>query len=189
MDLLTEMDMKMSKGNFPYFFENVLGYNLADFHQQWLDLVNSTQRTVIICSRDHGKSVFFHAWAVYQLIFQEPPYQMLYISSNQKQTMVHMKDIDRMFTNIPALRKYKPKSGWAVGSMRLTNGNEILERSVGSQIRGLHPQEIIIDDPMKEFTIAAIQRVTDWFWGDMIPTLHHSASLRMVGTPFTFSKK
>ena len=84
MDLLTEMDMKMSKGNFPYFFENVLGYDLADFHQEWLDLVNSTQRTVIICSRDHGKSVFFHAWAVYQLIFQEPPYQMLYISSNQK---------------------------------------------------------------------------------------------------------
>tara|TARA_R100001230_G_C5684772_1_gene193309 strand:- start:817 stop:2238 length:1422 start_codon:yes stop_codon:yes gene_type:complete len=187
MDLLTEMDMKMSKGNFPYFFQNILGYELADFHQEWLDLVNSTQRTVIICSRDHGKSVFFHAWAVYQLIFQEPPYQMLYISSNQKQTMVHMKDIDRMFTNIPALRKYKPKSGWAVGSMRLTNGNEILERSVGSQIRGLHPQEIIIDDPMKEFTIAAIQRVTDWFWGDMIPTLHHTASLRMVGTPFTYT--
>ena len=187
MDLLTEMDMKASDGNFEYFFTKILGMEMADFHRDWLQSVHKTQRTVIICSRDHGKSVFFHSWCIYQLIFQEPPYQMIYISSNQKQTMVHMKDIDRMFTNIPALRKYKPKSGWAVGSMRLTNGNEILERSVGSQIRGLHPQEIIIDDPMKEFSVAAIQRVTDWFWGDMIPTLHHTATLRMVGTPFTYT--
>jgi hypothetical protein len=186
-DFLTEMDLKMSESSFPYFFEKILGYELADFHQEWLDLVNNTSRTVIICSRDHGKSVFFHSWCVWQLCFQEPPYQMLYISSNHKQTMVHMKDIDRMFTNIPQLKRFKPRGGWAVGAMRLTNGNEILERSVGSQIRGLHPQEIIIDDPLKEFSMTAIQRVTDWFWGDMIPTLHHTASLRMVGTPFTYT--
>lgn len=187
MDLLTEMDMAASKGNFEYFFTKVLGYEMAPFHREWLQRVEDTNRTVTICSRDHGKSVFFHSWCVYQLIFQEPPYQMLYISSNQKQTMVHMKDIDRMFTNIPALRKYKPKSGWAVGYMTLTNGNSIIERSVGSQIRGLHPDEIIVDDPMKEFSVAAIQRVSDWFWGDMVPTLHHTSSLRMIGTPFTYT--
>ena len=138
IDLMTEMDLKMSKNNFPYFFEKVLGYELADFHNEWLEFTKNTDRTVIICSRDHGKSVFFHSWAVWQLCFQEPPYQMLYISSNHKQTMVHMKDIDRMFTNVPQLKKFKPRGGWAVGAMRLTNGNEILERSVGSQIRGLH---------------------------------------------------
>ena len=187
MDLLTEMDMAASKDNFEYFFTKVLGYEMAPFHREWLERVKTTKRTVTICSRDHGKSVFFHAWCVHQLIFREPPYQMLYISSNQKQTMVHMKDIDRMFTNIPALRKYKPKSGWAVGYMTLTNGNSIIERSVGSQIRGLHPDEIIVDDPMKEFSVAAIQRVSDWFWGDMVPTLHHTSSLRMIGTPFTYT--
>ena len=187
MDLLTEMDMAASKDNFEYCFTKVLGYEMAPFHREWLERVQTTKRTVTICSRDHGKSVFFHAWCVHQLIFREPPYQMLYISSNQKQTMVHMKDIDRMFTNIPALRKYKPKSGWAVGYMTLTNGNSIIERSVGSQIRGLHPDEIIVDDPMKEFSVAAIQRVSDWFWGDMVPTLHHTSSLRMIGTPFTYT--
>lgn len=114
MDLLTEMDMKASEGNFEYFFTNVLGFEMADFHREWLERVESSQRTVTICSRDHGKSVFFHSWCIYQLIFQPPPYEIIYISSNQKQTLVHMKDIDRMFVNIPALRKYKPKSGWAV---------------------------------------------------------------------------
>ena len=50
-----------------------------------------------------------------------------------------------------------------------------------------HPQEIIIDDPLKEFSLTAIKKVTDWFFGDMIPTLHHTATLRMIGTPFTYT--
>ena len=180
------MDMELSKNSFPYFFQNVLGFDFPSYIQEWHELMETTQRTVIICSRDHGKSVFMHAWVVCKLIFEEPPYQMLYISSNQKQTLVHMRDIDKMFTH-PMLKKYKPARGWAIGNITLTNGNQILERSVGSQIRGLHPQEIVIDDPLKEFSMTGIQKVTDWFYGDMIPTLHHTASLRVIGTPFSYT--
>ena len=186
LDFTTEMDLEISKSSFPYFFSNVLGYDFEHFHEEWLEMMNTTDRTVIVCSRDHGKSVFMHSWAVWKLVFQPPPFQMLYISSNHKQTMVHMREIDRMFNN-DALKKFRPSRGWAVGNITLTNGNSILERSVGSQIRGLHPQEIIIDDPLKEFSLSAIKKVTDWFFGDMIPTLHHTASLRMIGTPFTYT--
>ena len=186
LNLEHEMDMKLSKNSFPYFFQQVLGLDFASHQKEWHELMNQTQRTVIICSRGHGKSVFMHSWVVWNLIFQEPPYQMLYISSNQKQTMVHMRDIDKIFTN-PLLKKFKPARGWAIGNITLTNGNQILERSVGSQIRGLHPQEIIIDDPLKEFSVSGIQKVTDWFYGDMIPTLHHTASLRVIGTPFSYT--
>jgi len=186
LDFASEMDMEISKSSFPYFFQHILGFDFTPFHQEWLDMMHSTKRAVIICSRDHGKSVFMHSWAVWNLVFQPPPFQMLYISSNHKQTMVHMRDIDKLF-NKPALKKFRPSRGWAIGNITLTNGNSILERSVGSQIRGLHPQEIIIDDPLKEFSLNGIKRVTDWFFGDMIPTLHHTASLRMIGTPFTYT--
>ena len=178
--------MELSKTSFPYFFQNVLGRMFPAYMEEWLETMYNTDRTVIVCSRDFGKSVFMHSWVAWNLVFQEPPYQMIYISSNQKQTLVHMREIDRIF-NIPALRKFKPSTGWAIGNITLTNGNSVLERSIGSQIRGLHPQEIVIDDPLKEFSLAAIQRVTDWFFGDMIPTLHHSANLRMIGTPFTYT--
>ncbi len=186
LDLVTAMDMELSKTSFPYFFQNVLGRMFPSYMEEWLETMHNTDRTVIVCSRDFGKSVFMHSWVAWNLVFQEPPYQMIYISSNQKQTLVHMREIDRIF-NIPALRKFKPSTGWAIGNITLTNGNSVLERSIGSQIRGLHPQEIVIDDPLKEFSLAAIQRVTDWFFGDMIPTLHHSANLRMIGTPFTYT--
>ena len=186
LDFVSAMDMEISKTSFPYFFQNVLGMMYPEYMQEWLETMEQTDRTVIVCSRDHGKSVFMHSWVVWNLVFQEPPYQMLYISSNQKQTLVHMREIDRYF-NHPALKQYKPSRGWAIGNIQLTNGNAILERSVGSQIRGLHPQEIIIDDPLKEFSLSGIQRVTDWFFGDMIPTLHHTSKLRMIGTPFTYT--
>ena len=186
MDFMSDMDMEISKTSFPYFFQNVLGMMFPKYMEEWLETMQKTARTVIICSRDHGKSVFMHCWVVWNLVFQEPPYQMLYISSNQKQTLVHMREIDRYF-NHPALKKFRPSRGWAIGNIQLTNGNAILERSVGSQIRGLHPQEIIIDDPLKEFSLSGIQRVTDWFFGDMIPTLHHTSNLRMIGTPFTYT--
>ena len=186
LDFVTQMDMELSKTSFPYFFQNVLGLMYPEYMHEWLESMQTTDRTVIICSRDHGKSVFMHSWVVWNLIFQEPPFQMLYISSNQKQTLVHMREIDRYF-NLPALKPYKPSRGWAIGNIQLTNGNAILERSVGSQIRGLHPQEIIIDDPLKEFSLVGIEKVTDWFFGDMIPTLHHTSKLRMIGTPFTYT--
>ena len=181
-----QMDLEMSRTSFPYFFKHVLGMMLPKYMEEWLELLESTDRTVIVCSRDHGKSVFMHSWVVWNLVFQPPPYQMLYISSNQKQTMVHMRDIDKIF-NHRILKQFKPARGWAIGNITLTNGNSILERSVGSQIRGLHPQEIIVDDPMKEFSMTAINKVSDWFFGDLIPTLHHTASLRMIGTPFSYT--
>ena len=186
LDFMSSMDMELSKNSFPYFFQNVLGMQYPEYMQEWKELMETTDRTVIVCSRDHGKSVFMHSWVVWKLVFEEPPFQMLYISSNQKQTLVHMREIDRYF-NLPALKKFRPSRGWAIGNIQLTNGNAILERSVGSQIRGLHPQEIIIDDPLKEFSLSGINRVTDWFFGDMIPTLHNTASLRMIGTTFTYT--
>ena len=59
-----QMDMELSKKSFPYFFQNVLGYSFPDYMKEWHELMNDTQRTVIICSRDHGKSVFMHSWVV-----------------------------------------------------------------------------------------------------------------------------
>ena len=62
LDFVTQMDMELSKTSFPYFFQNVLGMMYPEYMQEWLESMNTTDRTVIICSRDHGKSVFMHSW-------------------------------------------------------------------------------------------------------------------------------
>lgn len=178
----------MSRNSFPYFFQHVLGFQMTNHQTEWKELMEETKRTVIMCSRGHGKSVFMRAWVVWNLCFQEPPYQMVYMSSNQKQTNMHMKSISKMF-NHPILEKFKPEGnkGWAVEEMNLANGNSIVARSVNSQFRGLHPQEVIIDDPLKEFSVSGIQKVTDWFFGDLTPAIHSSAKVRIIGTPFSYT--
>lgn len=178
----------MSRNSFPYFFQYVLGFQMTNHQTEWKELMEETKRTVIMCSRGHGKSVFMRAWVVWNLCFQEPPYQMVYMSSNQKQTNMHMKSISKMF-NHPILEKFKPEGnkGWAVEEMNLANGNSIVARSVNSQFRGLHPQEVIIDDPLKEFSVSGIQKVTDWFFGDLTPAIHSSAKVRIIGTPFSYT--
>ena len=107
LDFMSAMDMELSKNSFPYFFQNVLGMQYPEYMQEWKELMETTDRTVIVCSRDHGKSVFMHSWVVWKLVFEEPPFQMLYISSNQKQTLVHMREIDRYFS-LRAVKKYMP---------------------------------------------------------------------------------
>lgn len=178
----------MSRNSFPYFFEHILGFQMTDHQAEWKELMDDTKRTVIMCSRGHGKSVFMRAWVVWNLCFQDPPYQMVYMSSNQKQTNMHMKSISKMF-NHPILEGFKPEGnkGWAVEEMNLANGNSIVARSVNSQFRGLHPQEVIIDDPLKEFSVSGIQKVTDWFFGDLTPAIHSSAKVRVIGTPFSYT--
>ena len=65
LDFSRNMDLELSKNSFPYFFTEVLGFEFTAFHQEWLDLMNTTDRTVVICSRHHGKSVLMHSWAVW----------------------------------------------------------------------------------------------------------------------------
>ena len=188
MNFEHQMDLEMSKNSFAYFFQYVLGWDFAKHQSEWNEIMDTTNRSVIICSRGHGKSVFMHSWVVWNLCFQEAPYEMVYMSSNQKQTNMHMKSISKLF-NHPMLKHFKPEGnkGWAVEEMNLTNGNSIKARSVNSQIRGVHAQEYIIDDPLKEFSISGIQKVTDWFFGDLTPAIHHTAKIRIIGTPFSYT--
>ena len=60
LDFSHRMDMELSKHSFPYFFQNVLGMMYPKYMEEWLESMETTDRTVIICSRDHGKSVFMH---------------------------------------------------------------------------------------------------------------------------------
>lgn len=187
LNLEHQMDLELSRNSFPYFFEHVLGYQLTNHQQEWNELLQNNSKNVIMCSRGHGKSVFMYSWVVWNLCFQKPPYKMVYMSSNQKQTNMHMKEIGKLF-NLNILKGFKPDAnkGWAVEEMILKNGNSIVGRSTRSQYRGLHPDEIIIDDALKEFSLSGIQAVNDWFFGDVSPTIKPHVKIRVIGTPFSY---
>lgn len=57
-ELVIEMDTKMSKRSFKYFFETVLGFDFADHHESWCRGLEESKYYCVKASRDHGKSVF-----------------------------------------------------------------------------------------------------------------------------------
>ena len=55
LDFASEMDMEISKSSFPYFFQNVLGYDYTAFHEEWLELMHDTfPKITEIWAEAHG---------------------------------------------------------------------------------------------------------------------------------------
>ena len=60
LNLEHQMDIEMSRKSFAYFFEHILNWQMTNHQREWLELMETTNRTVVICSRGHGKSVCTH---------------------------------------------------------------------------------------------------------------------------------
>jgi len=184
---MDELELGRCKNDFPRFVLSILGYEQYPNHwHDWFDRMTNNKYCVTICSRDHGKSYYLYAWALWKCVFC-PDYEIVYCSYNQRQTNDHMKAISKLIQRSKPLRKFIPSKGYPVEEITLTNGSVIKSRSSSGTLRGLHPDEVIVDDPLRKATLGIVQAVNEWFFEDMLATLHHSSRLTVKGTPFTYT--
>jgi hypothetical protein len=59
LDFSKQMDLELSKTSFPYFFTEVLGFEFTPFHQEWLDLMQGTDRTVMFSTCSISDALHF----------------------------------------------------------------------------------------------------------------------------------
>ena len=71
--------------------------------------------------------------------------------------------------------------------VEFTNGSRIMAKSVGGATRGFHPDVVVCDDILWGTTTGELQRAADWFYTVLLPVLHHTGRLMMVGTPFSYN--
>jgi hypothetical protein len=62
-----------------------------------------------------------------------------------------------------------------------------MAKSVGGATRGFHPDVVVCDDILWGTTAGELQRAADWFYTVLLPVLHHTGRLMMVGTPFSYN--
>ena len=62
-----------------------------------------------------------------------------------------------------------------------------MAKSVGGATRGFHPDIVVCDDILWGTTSTELAKTADWFYGVLLPVLHHSSKLMMVGTPFSYN--
>ena len=67
VQLTAKVDWEMGRRNFKYFFEDICGFQLAHFHQEWYDMAENNNKVCMIASRDHGKSVFFRCYILWKM--------------------------------------------------------------------------------------------------------------------------
>ena len=183
-DPVLEIDWEMSKKDFAFFFQDILGWQLSHHHALWVDNLNSHDRYCVKAARDHGKSVLFLSYLLWNVAFK-PRTDAIIFSHSLDQTIRHMRFIDEMIQMTPILRHLRSKDAWAKTYFGFANGSRITAKSVGGAVRGAHPDIILCDDILWGTTDTELKKVATWFYEVMVPTLHHTAKLMIVGTPFT----
>jgi hypothetical protein len=186
LDLTNKVDWDMGRRDFQYFFEDICAFQLASFHKEWYDAAENNTKVCVIASRDHGKSVFFRCYLLWKLAYN-PGTEVLFFSHSQHQSIEHMAKMDEMIMSIPALAHLKPKRGWNKQKFKFTNKSSIHAMSVGKAVRGAHPDIVVLDDILSSEAATQLAHIATWFYTALLPVLHHTAQLCIVGTPFSYT--
>ena len=185
-DIAAKVDFDMGRRDFKYFFEDICGFQLAHFHNEWYDNAEQNTKTCVIASRDHGKSVFFRCYLLWKMAYN-PGTEVLFFSHSQHQSIDHMSKMDELIMTTPALAHLKPARGWAKQLFKMTNKSSIRAMSVGKAVRGAHPQIVVLDDILSSEAQTQLNSISTWFYTALLPVLHHTAQLCIVGTPFSYT--
>ena len=185
--LVHEMDWEMSRKSFRFFFETILGFHYSTHHEQWVEGLEKNRYYCVKASRDHGKSTLFMSYALW-LSIVKPKISIMIFSHSLEQTLEHMRFIRNSIKSTPMLKQLIPEGRpWSKSYFDLANGSRIMGKSVGGATRGFHPDVVVCDDILWGTTGGELKRASDWFYGVLLPVLHHSARLMMVGTPFSYN--
>jgi len=186
-DFILKMDKEMAKKSFRYFFQDILGFLYNHHHADWNTGLTESQYYCVKASRDHGKSVFFMSYALWLAAFN-PKTHIMVFSHSLEQTLEHMRFIRNLIDNTDILRDLKPEGKpWAKSYFEFSNGSRMMAKSVGGATRGYHPDVVVCDDILWGTTPTELAKTADWFYGVLLPVLHHSSRLMMVGTPFSYN--
>ena len=186
-DFIIQMDREMCRKSFEYFFVDILGFMFNTHHESWKNGLEESQYYCVKASRDHGKSVFFMSYALWLAAFNPNKHIMIF-SHSLEQTLEHMRFIKSNIDRTDCLRGLIPEGRpWAKSYFEFSNGSRIMAKSVGGATRGFHPDVVVCDDILWGTSGTELQRTADWFYGVLLPVLHHSSKLMMVGTPFSYN--
>jgi hypothetical protein len=118
----------------------------------------------------------------------KPNTHIMIFSHSLEQTLEHMRFIRNLIEGKDILKDLKPQGRpWNKSYFEFTNKSRLMAKSVGGATRGFHPNVVLCDDILWGTTATELQRAADWFYTVLLPVLHHTGRLMMVGTPFSYN--
>lgn len=158
-------------------------------HVEWDNIVRNQMRFSVLAARGLGKSTYFSLAVPLWHAVCRPSWTGLLIGSqddNAKRVLLLIREEIEGNPLLQWLYPAKNRAVWSTRQVRLSNGHRIHSRSIGSRLRGLHPDYTYGDDVLTEEAkySETYRRKTADYWHSVIGNLPMAGcQLGIVGTP------
>jgi hypothetical protein len=134
--------------DFKLWAERVFGYQVKDFHLEWMNLVHKNRFTTFKAFRGSGKTTFLGVVYPLWLCWFHPGTHILFTASELKQATKILDEVKEQIEQNEFLNELMPPnpSTWRATELKMTNGSRIFCKAYTKHIKGVHVNYVFCDE-------------------------------------------
>lgn len=192
--------MVLDGGRIDVLAEEVLGYTVKPFHRGLLQFQELHRKSLQLAPRGFGKSTTLTITRALFEVLRDPDVRVLIVSNTQLQAEVFLREVKHHLEYGEVLREvfgdFVSDDKWDVRELnvrpRKTRAKEstISCVGVGGPVVSRHYDVILADDLIDEEnsrTEGQREKVREWFWRSLMPTLEPHGRIHVLGTRYHFA--
>lgn len=185
---LTQENWLLAQASLKFCMMQVLGIEFWPPHyDQWYQDIKNADRTKQECARGHGKSIFWSfGLPIWRIMGGN--WEGILISYAEDQVRRLLRDVRIEIETNPFLEPIRPRTKdlWGTDLLTFPDGSFLKGLGFGTAARGAHPNDIIVDDPLKDFGGLSADDQERAFFGVIEGMAMPTTRLNVVGTPVAF---
>jgi hypothetical protein len=182
------MQWQGARASLKFFTTRFLNLKWPIHYDDWEKLILNHNRLLVQAPRGHGKSLFWSlAYPLWRVIRGKR--EILIISYSEDQVRRLIRDIRITVESNPYLEALRPstKEVWGTDQLSFSNGAYISGLGFGTSSRGRHPDDILVDDPLKDMGGMSDEDQERAYFGVITGMAMEDTKLVTVGTPVNFN--
>jgi len=171
-------------------YNEIKKYEFGDIHKEIAGIIKreTNRYRAIVLPVGHLKTTWVSiCYPIWRLV-RESKYEICLVSATLSLSKKNMGDIQRLILDTPWLEYLAPKNRedtWSTGHIRTTNGNNLYIKAFKPSAVGIHPNEIIYDDILRDSDIS-METIKDTFWHIFFPRGQtKQCKHTIIGTPMS----
>ena len=186
---------------YSYFFKNVFAKSFdfeivfGKYPEEVFHRMQTMDWTCDVSARDHMKSTRLYAEIMLDIFVGVKHLDAFYMSYNEDLSQIHLSNIKKLIQRNPLFKLIKDNKSTADSILDYTSRGyryTCKPASLLSFKRGLHPDRLYVDDPLRDpdnkLAPAVIHKINKIIWTEIIPMVNRDrgGKCRIVGTPQTW---
>jgi hypothetical protein len=181
----------LAQASLKYFCVKFLNFHWPEHYQSFAPDLESRNkedaRLLYEVARGHGKSnIVSLAYPLWRVI--RGKWEGILVSYSEDQVKRLIRDIRQTVMSNPFLEPIRPTTAetWGTDMLSFPNGAELKGLGFGTSGRGHHPDDIIVDDPLKDIGGMTAEDQERAFFGVIEGMAMEHTKITVVGTPVAY---